>query len=272
MSSRFSPSRELFKVCFGRRLSTPQMQSLGPNKFRQRWKIPASWQWIIHTSGELAVVYHWHWKDKRSVSCWVIKRGVWLAVRYISNQWPGWAGKFNLLMGLMECEMLKEKPPLAVCPLHLATDIATHIEGHSGLISGRSWYPSSLECGKKTCLLESHVAVVRFHQNLSVIYEDFRIPRWGLCVRPLCPVFASHCRFSVFFLAALGGHVTRGKKCWKVILRLSSDGNRFNAIHYRILLKLKCGVCYQTDSERWCQAIVMHSGLTYWLGFLIPRH
>lgn len=149
MSSRFSPSRELFKVCFGRRLSTPQMQSLGPNKFRQRWKIPASWQWIIHTSGELAMVYHWHWKDKRSASCWVIKRGVWLAVRYISNQWPGWAGKSNLLMGLMECEMLKEKQPLAVCPLHLATDIATHIEGHSGLISGRSWYPSSLECGKK---------------------------------------------------------------------------------------------------------------------------
>lgn len=31
----------------------------------------------------------------------------------------GWDELGNLLMGLMECEMLKERQPLAVCPLHL---------------------------------------------------------------------------------------------------------------------------------------------------------
>lgn len=42
-----------------------------------------------------------------------------LAVGYISNRWQGWAGKSNLLMGLMECEMLKGRQSLAVCPLQM---------------------------------------------------------------------------------------------------------------------------------------------------------
>lgn len=82
-------------------------------------KIPTVWRWIIHLCKEL----------KYCVSLTLKKTNAWradeslervrLAVWYISNQWQGWAGKSNLLMGLMECEMLKGRQSLAVCPLQL---------------------------------------------------------------------------------------------------------------------------------------------------------
>lgn len=68
--------RSCLKFALGDVRLRHKTQSLNaPNKFRQRWKIPASWQWIIHTCGELATVYRWHWKDKRSASCYIVTKG-----------------------------------------------------------------------------------------------------------------------------------------------------------------------------------------------------
>lgn len=68
--------------------------------------------------------------------------------------------------------------------------------------------------------------------------------------------------FSCSFLrGCISQHVAERagtKRPWKVILILSSDGNRLNAIHYWALLKLKCSVCYQTQTSKggarllWC--------------------
>lgn len=53
---------------------------------------------------------------------------------YISNQRQGWAGKSNQLMGLMECELVKESQSLNVCSLHLKP--LTFLNKTSALVQG----------------------------------------------------------------------------------------------------------------------------------------
>lgn len=182
MSSRFSPSTNLSKLCFGSRLSTAKIKSLdGQNKFCQRWKsLLRGNELFIHVRAwPESIIDIKKTNDRRAVGS---LQGVWLAVEYISNQWLGWAGKSNLLMGLMECEMLKERQPLAVCPLHLEPLILSSRlklqrgDSNSGLISSCSWYSGVLN--SKQLLLESHAVVWDFTRICHLIIALITLCSW----------------------------------------------------------------------------------------------